>query len=479
MTTFQPQGSAARFTDPSYHLPAFYDVWAIEMEKDADAGKLYGMWSNAAAMRTDVAFYKEVAKTSRAFFKKTTNANTGLGPDYAKFDGSPEGGGDHATFYYDAFRIAMNIAMDYAWFAADSWQKDFADRILTFFHGKGVTTYRGLWELNGTARNPAGDHSPGLVACNAVASLAATKAIAWEFLDDFWNIDMTSGKYRYYDGCLYMLGLLHVTGNFKAYLSGSGTYVPSSNIDPSTATFDKRSDLQANIVVTMSLNGNTLSNIKNGATTLTSGTTANYTVSGNNVTLRSAYLATLPVGVTTLTFNFSAGTPRELSITVRETPVGGTPSGGTTIDFSTMSSYTAETVGESISASLTGGKLRVVISESYKNAGVVIKLDLGSQTLGSFSGLRFIYQGVSGDTGYKNLRMVVAGTAGGTPAVLDNSGNLRLINDYSVNGTTVYDQTVSFASTAPLTRSGEIKVLIGIPSSGSVTFDITRIELIP
>jgi hypothetical protein len=379
--------------------------------------------------------------------------------------------------YYDAFRIAMNIAMDYAWFAADSWQKTIADRILAFFESKGVTTYKGLWELNGTARG--GDHSPGLVACNAVASLAATNPRAWLFLDDFWNISMTEGQYRYYDGCLYMLGLLHVTGNFKAYLSGTGTYVPSSNIDPTTATFDKRSDLQANIVVTLTLNGNTLSNIRNGNTALTSGATANYTLSGSTVTLRSAYLATLPIGTTTLTFNFSAGTARELSITVKETPVRGTPSGGTTIDFSTMSSYTAETVGNNISASLTGGKLRVVSSGTYTNAGVVITLDLGSQTLGSFSKVRFIYQGVTGDTGYKNFRMVVAGTAGGTPAVLDNGSNLKLIDDFSINGTAVYDQTVSFASSAPLTRSGEIKVLVGIPSTSSVTYDITRIELIP
>jgi hypothetical protein len=144
-----------------------------------------------------------------------------------------------------------------------------------------------------------------------------------------------------------------------------------------------------------------------------------------------------------------------------------------------MSSYTAETVGNNVSATLTGGKLRVKTSTSYTNAGVVITLDLGSQTLGSFSGVRFIYQGVDGDTGYKNLRMVVAATAGGTPAILDNSSNLKLINDFSINGTAVYDQTVSFASSAPLTRSGEIKVLVGIPSSGSVTFDITLIELIP
>ena len=31
---FTPYASAAKYTDPSYHLPAFYTVWAVEANGD-------------------------------------------------------------------------------------------------------------------------------------------------------------------------------------------------------------------------------------------------------------------------------------------------------------------------------------------------------------------------------------------------------------------------------------------------------------
>ena len=40
-----------------------------------------------------------------------------------------------------------------------------------------------------------------------------------EYLDKS-DAEIPSGKWRYYDGMLYMLGLLHVSGNFKIYLQG-------------------------------------------------------------------------------------------------------------------------------------------------------------------------------------------------------------------------------------------------------------------
>ncbi|WP_461245908.1 glycosyl hydrolase family 8 [Treponema sp. R6D11] len=320
MTYFTPYGGDL-FTDPSYHLPAFYEVWALELENDWNHNQLYdttNTWKTLAELKTDIDFYKQAVSTSRTFFPTATNATTGLGPDYANFNGTPRSG-EHGDFRYDAWRIAMNIGMDYAWWAADLWQKTFADRIQAFFAGKGVSSYGSLWTLSGTllSANNAGDHSPGLVACNAVASLAATNENAWKFIENFWDMPMTSGQYRYYDGCLYMLGLLHVSGNFKAYLSANTTPIPSSSISPTTATFDKKTSLQADIAVTMTLNGNTLTNIKNGATTLTSGT--NYTVNDNAVTIKKEYLATQAVGTTTLTFIFSAGSTQNLVITVVDT----------------------------------------------------------------------------------------------------------------------------------------------------------------
>jgi len=91
----------------------------------------------------------------------------------------------------------------------------------------------------------------------------------------------------------------------------------NSTISPTTATFDLNvSDAVYNtdVVVNMTLNGNTLVDVKNGGATLTQDT--DYTVSGGAVTILKSYLATQSVGTTTLTFDFSAGTAQTLAISV-------------------------------------------------------------------------------------------------------------------------------------------------------------------
>jgi endo-1,4-beta-D-glucanase Y len=199
---FVPNGSAALFTDPSYHLPAFYEVWA-------------------KSATTNNQFWSDVATKSRAFFPTTAHPTTGLMPDYAKFNGQPEGnfGTEHADFRFDAFRCIMNIAVDYAWYKKSDTEKVLSKRIQSFFNSKGITNYPNTWKLDGT---PTGtDHSPGLVACNAVGALASDNALAWDFIDELYKTNTPSGRYRYYDGLLYMMSLLHVSGQFKAYIPGN------------------------------------------------------------------------------------------------------------------------------------------------------------------------------------------------------------------------------------------------------------------
>jgi len=102
----------------------------------------------------------------------------------------------------------------------------------------------------------------------------------------------------------------------------------NSSITPVSASFDKKTSAQADISVTMTLNGNTLSSIKNGTSTLVSGT--DYTVSGSTVVIKKSYLSGLANGNAILTFYFSAGNTAELNITITDsTPAGGgTPTGG-------------------------------------------------------------------------------------------------------------------------------------------------------
>jgi oligosaccharide reducing-end xylanase len=52
---------------------------------------------------------------------------------------------------------------------------------------------------------------------NAVAALAATFDKRNEFVQQLWDVEIPNGLYRYYDGMLYMLGLLQVSGNFRIY----------------------------------------------------------------------------------------------------------------------------------------------------------------------------------------------------------------------------------------------------------------------
>ena len=195
MPVFCPIGNAATFSDPSYHLPAFYEVWALEADQDNE-------------------FWSEAAKASRKHFKEATNASTGLGPDYSEYSGAAKKEGNHNDFRFDAWRTAANIACDYAWWAKDDWAVTHANRLQSFFYDKGVESYGNQWTLDGKTEYST-DHSPGLVAMNATAGLAASDQKAWAFVEDFWNISPTTGTYRYYDGCLYMMGLLHCSGKFQ------------------------------------------------------------------------------------------------------------------------------------------------------------------------------------------------------------------------------------------------------------------------
>jgi len=188
-------GRNSSFTDPSYHLPAYYELWARWADKDNE-------------------FWKQAAQASREFFKKAAHPQTGLMPDYAGFDGTPTGG-EHEDFRFDAFRTASNVAVDYAWFAVDPWQVEQSNRQLGFFYDQGIDRYVNQYTLDGKPLSS--DRSTGLIAMNAVAALAATTDKAPEFVKALWDASIPSGKWRYYDGLLYTLALLHVSGNFRIY----------------------------------------------------------------------------------------------------------------------------------------------------------------------------------------------------------------------------------------------------------------------
>jgi oligosaccharide reducing-end xylanase len=90
-------------TDPSYHLPAFYELWA--------------RWGPVE----DREFWAKAADVSRDFLSRVTGPETGLTPDQANFDGTQTAGwgGGSMPFAYDSWRSASNWSVDYSW-----WKKD-------------------------------------------------------------------------------------------------------------------------------------------------------------------------------------------------------------------------------------------------------------------------------------------------------------------------------------------------------------------
>ncbi len=199
---FVPWGEAATYTDPSYHLPAYYELW--------------GRWAAGynGRQQEDRQFWLEAARTSRDFFQKASHPTTGLAPDYANFDGTPRVEGGHDAFRFDAFRTIGNVAVDYAWFGADERERELCDRLQAFFAAR--PGYVNQYTLDGQPLS--GDRSPGLIAMNAVASLAATdQQRAGAFVDALWELQAPTGTWRYYDGLLYLLALLHVSGTFRIY----------------------------------------------------------------------------------------------------------------------------------------------------------------------------------------------------------------------------------------------------------------------
>lgn len=201
LITFVPNGYDATYTDPSYNLPAFFELWA--------------RWTDS-----NKEFWQETPQAARQLLVNASHPVTGLFPDYSAFDGSPfqpkwKKDYDARRYQFDAIRCAMNVGMDAHWFATDiERQAAMVDRLLRFFKQDNFT--HGHFNLDGT--QPTGGYEPGMAGANAVALFACPDhPLAQEYLRRLWEVPLPTGKFRYYTGMVYMLSMLHVTGNFKVW----------------------------------------------------------------------------------------------------------------------------------------------------------------------------------------------------------------------------------------------------------------------
>ncbi|WP_419892464.1 glycosyl hydrolase family 8 [Paenibacillus xylanexedens] len=189
------------FSDPSYHLPHFYELFAKYADEE------------------DQRFWKEAAAASRAYLHTACHPVTGLSPEYANYDGSPapiQPYGDFRHFYSDAYRVAANIALDWEWFRKDHWQIEQSNRIQSFFSDIEMSDYR-RYTIEGEPFDEPSLHPVGLLATNAMASLAAEGPHADTFVRKFWNTPLRQGERRYYDNCLYFFSMLALSGRYRMY----------------------------------------------------------------------------------------------------------------------------------------------------------------------------------------------------------------------------------------------------------------------
>ena len=210
LITFVP---GSNHTDPSYHLPAFYEVWA----RYAQDGK------------SD--YWMECAKAAREYLHKSIHPETGLTPDYNNYDGtllnSRQLIGD--AFRYDSWRVPMNIVLDYTWSGGkdEEWQRMYENKIQNFFYSQGIDTFVDQYNVDGTTPERilgAGGytklrHSLGIVSTLAAASLVSTNEHRMEFVDRIWNsshLPYADGYYdAYYDGLMRLFAMMHLSGRYR------------------------------------------------------------------------------------------------------------------------------------------------------------------------------------------------------------------------------------------------------------------------
>ena len=204
------------FTDPSYHLPHFYELFA--------------KWS----YEEDREFWKEAAKVSRSYLAAACHPVSGMNAEYAEFDGKPmrrvlpKIQGIHDRFYSDAYRTVANIGLDYEWNHVDVGQRKAAERLQ---YTLGIVNRENpfvVYEQDGTPIDQKALHPLAILVTTAQASLAVdgpvsseqkdpAKTLAAEWVERFWEEPLRTGDRRYYDNCLYLFAFLALSGHYRIY----------------------------------------------------------------------------------------------------------------------------------------------------------------------------------------------------------------------------------------------------------------------
>ncbi len=201
------------FTDPSYHLPHFYELFALWADEE------------------DRSFFKEAARVSREYLAKACHPRTGMSAEYAEFDGRPMSRplpwttDRHDWFFSDAYRTVANIGLDYEWFGIDEGQYEAPEKLLRFLDARWDEHPFEIYEVDGTSLHEPALHPVGLQVTTTqgiLAVLGRTKdeesiRIAKKWLETFFRMPLRKGDRRYYDNCLYFFAFLALSGNYRIW----------------------------------------------------------------------------------------------------------------------------------------------------------------------------------------------------------------------------------------------------------------------
>ena len=203
---WEPENAYIRFvpnmkiTDPSYHLPHFYELFALKSDEQ------------------DRVFWKRAAEQSRKYIALSADPETGLSPEYADYEGKTVLLFRKPWVYYsDAYRVAENIALDSIWFGTDPALEEVETRLQDFFATQDMNDLR-AYELDGTPQSEPAMHPVAIRAVLGAASAASHSAHRMRFLKQFAEMEPRKGVRRYYDNCLYFFCLLMLTGNYRIYI---------------------------------------------------------------------------------------------------------------------------------------------------------------------------------------------------------------------------------------------------------------------
>ncbi|MBO6166261.1 MAG: xylanase [Eubacterium sp.] len=194
------------FTDPSYHLPHFYELYASIADEE------------------DAKLCRRSAAASREFWKKTCHPITGLNPEYAEYDGTPHVvdpgrfGGRHDWYFSDAYRTIMNIAIDTAWFGGSEWAKEEADKFIGFFERpENCDDWNHIYEVDGEKLEESALHPVAVIATNASTWAITQNEASKKWVKRFLETPLRLGDRRYYDNCLYFFSYMILSGNYKIW----------------------------------------------------------------------------------------------------------------------------------------------------------------------------------------------------------------------------------------------------------------------